>query len=77
MRSLPRKIAKNPVSSSSDSQPNPYQVCPTLTIDRYSTHNVSHINIAAHNGTRSAAPATTAADSAAPDQDTVANSRSE
>ena len=34
MLSLPRKIARNPASSSSDSQPNEYHACPTLTIDR-------------------------------------------
>lgn len=31
---LPRKTARKPVSSSSDSQPKPYQVWPTCTIER-------------------------------------------
>lgn len=31
---LPRNTASEPASSSSDSHPNEYQVCPTLTIDR-------------------------------------------
>ncbi|CPB05721.1 Uncharacterised protein [Mycobacterium tuberculosis] len=34
VRSFPRKIIRKPVSSSSDSQPNEYHACPTLTMDR-------------------------------------------
>ena len=55
-----------PASSSSDSQPKPYQVCPTFTIDRYIAHSAAHITIAAQSGTASAAPAATAAASSAP-----------
>jgi len=66
-----------PASKSNDSQPNPYHRWPTLTIDRYSTQSTSHIAIAAHNGTRSDAPPTRAADNAAPNQQTTANNRSE
>ncbi|PQM45662.1 hypothetical protein C1Y40_04175 [Mycobacterium talmoniae] len=76
-RSLPRKIARNPLSNKMDSQPNEYHVCPTLTIDRYSTQIASQASIAAHNGTRLAAPATMAADSVAPNQATAAKNRSE
>jgi hypothetical protein len=74
---LPRKIAKNPVSSSSDSQPNEYQVWPTLTIDWYSAHSTSHISMPAHSGTMSATPAKIAALVTAPMQQTAAKSRSE
>ncbi len=71
----PRKIARNPVSSSSDSQPNEYQICPTLTIDRYSSHNTSQSTIHAHSGARS----TTSASKLpiTPAQETPAKNRSE
>ncbi len=76
-RALPRKTARKPASSSSDSQPNPYQTCPTLTIDRYAAHSSAHIAIDAASGTASAAPAATAAASSAPPQATEAKKRSE
>ncbi|CAM5244227.1 hypothetical protein SXANM310S_04139 [Streptomyces xanthochromogenes] len=77
MSSFPRKTARNPASRSSDSQPKPYQVWPTLTMDRYSAHSTAQHSIAAPSGRASAAPATTAPASAAPDHAHSANSRSE
>ncbi len=75
--SLPRKTARNPASSSSDSQPKPYQRCPTLTIDRYSSHSSSQTSTATGHGTTSVSPATTPADSATPAQARTAKNRSE
>ena len=40
----------NPASSSSDSQPNEYQIWPTLTIDRYSTQGSAHSSRHAQTG---------------------------
>src|ERR1700722_11847168 len=77
IRSLPRKIARKPISSISDSQPNKYQVWPTLTIDRYATHSSSHNNTAIQSGTTSASPAAIPAANAAPNHATVAKNRSE
>ncbi len=70
-------MARKPVSSSSDSQPNEYHVWPTLTIDRYSTHSSSHTNTATHSGTTAAKPSAIAADNTAPSQASVAKNRSE
>lgn len=75
--SLPRNTATKPVSSSSDSQPKEYQVCPTLTIDRYSAHGTSHSSIAPHSGSSASSPAASAADTAQPAQAQPAKSRSE
>src|SRR5690606_23921130 len=75
--SLPRRTARNPTSSSSDSQPNAYQDCPTLTIDRYSSHGTSHSSIAADCGTTEPLPASRAADPARPAHATAAKKRSE
>lgn len=75
--SLPRKTARKPTSRSSDSQPNEYQVWPTLTMDRYSTHGTSHSNMPPHNGSRESSPAISATDTAQPAQDQTAKKRSE
>ena len=77
MRCPPRKIARNPASSSSDSQPNEYQIWPTLTIDWYSSHGTVHATMAAHTGAWSNRPSTSAADTTTPPHATVANRRSE
>lgn len=74
---VPRKIARNPVSSSSDSQPNPYQTCPTWTIDRYSTHGSAQSSIPPHSGSRPSRPAISATETAQPVQATAAKRRSE
>lgn len=74
---LPRNTASEPASSSSDSQPKPYQVCPTFTMDRYIAHSTAHSTIDAHSGTASAAPAATAAASRTPLHDHSAKKRSE
>ncbi len=75
--SLPRNTATKPVSSSSDSHPNEYQVCPTLTIDRYSTQGTSHSSIAPHSGSSESSPATSAADTPQPAHAAPAKRRSE
>lgn len=75
--SLPRRTARKPVSSSSDSQPKPYQVWPTLTIDTYSAHGTSHASMAAHSGSSESRPAISAADTAQPAQAHPAKNRSE
>src|SRR5579875_1814064 len=74
---FPRKIARKPASSSSDSQPKLYQTWPTFTIDRYSAHSASQASMAPHSGIASPSPPATAAPSAAPDQATNAKNRSE
>lgn len=75
--SLPRNTPRNPTSSSSDSQPNAYQVCPTFTIDRYRPHGTSHSSIAAHSGTSASTPASSAAATAHPVHAHPAKKRSE
>ncbi len=75
--SLPRNTARKPTSSSRDSQPNEYQVCPTLTIDRYSAHGTSHSSIPPHSGSSESRPAISAADTAHPAQAHPAKNRSE
>ena len=77
MLALPRKTARNPVSSSSDSQPKLYQACPTFTIDRYSAQSTSQASMAPHSGIASPSPPAIAAPSAAPDQATTAKNQSE
>ena len=71
----PRKIARNPASSSSDSQPKPYQTWPTLTIEEYSSHSSVHSATHAHTGARSATWASRLA--ATPVQAAPASQRSE
>ncbi len=77
MSPVPRKIARNPVSSSSDSQPNPYQTCPTWTIDRYSTHGSAQSSIPPHSGSDPSRPASSATETAQPLQATAAKKPSE
>lgn len=74
---VPRKTARNPVSRSSDSQPNPYQTCPTCTIDRYSTQGSAHSSIPPQSGRNPSSPAIRATDTAQPPQATAAKKRSE
>ncbi len=66
-----------PVSSRSDSQPNEYQIWPTLTIDRYSTQGSAHSSRQAQTGNRSATPTSNETDTAMPVHETAAKNRSE
>lgn len=75
--SLPRNTARKPTSRSRDSQPNAYQVWPTLTIDRYIAQVTSHATMAPQSGSRWSRPATRAADTAQPAQAQAAKKRSE
>jgi hypothetical protein len=74
---FPKKITRNPVSSSSDSQPKLYQIWPVFTIDRYRAHSTSQASMAPHSGIASPSPPAIAAPSAAPAQATIAKNRSE
>src|SRR6516162_6606067 len=62
----PRKLAKNPASSSIDSQPKAKKSWPTLTIDRYSAQSASHMDAESHSGPASDHPASATTDSPAP-----------
>ena len=77
LSSGPRKIARKPASSRRVSQPNAYQVWPTLTIDRYSAQSAAQASIETTVGALSTIPARAEPAIATPVHATTTNRRSE